>query len=303
MDLRHLRHFITLADEGSFVAAADRLYISQSGLTQSIGRLEENLSVRLFERGRFGARLTPAGELMLPRAKLICSEAKLLEDDVSRAYDRANLKCVLGISPSVNTDLVVAALQRLNDRFPGCSIEVVEDWTPSLLARLQDGEVDLVISSPSPHLAKESIFLVEPLYDQREAIVIGNSHPLAEKSSIALADLQTQTWLIPSEGFGRVTFLRQAFAGAGLPPPPNIIRSNSSSFGIAMLRDGYVVAHAILSVLNRAISSDEYRQLDCPELEVERKVCLTTRRQTRHSEHVRLMLDSLKELAQRPDLR
>ncbi|WP_164066567.1 LysR family transcriptional regulator, partial [Serratia marcescens] len=68
MNLRRLEQLIALAEEGTFVAAAERSHLSQPALSRSIRKLEQELGVRLFERDRHGAVLTPAGRRLLDRA-------------------------------------------------------------------------------------------------------------------------------------------------------------------------------------------------------------------------------------------
>ena len=294
MDIRHLLHFITLAEEESFVAAAERLGISQSGLTQSIGRLEAELGVKLFNRGRLGAHCTDAGELMLPRARLICAEAKLVRQDMAQAGQRAVEHCSLAVSPSVRPDLVAGAMTALYDRLPDCAVTLTEGWTIDLVAKLRAGEVDIVLSSPSPHLEQDTDFAIEPLYTQVEAVVIGKAHPLSGNAKIGLAELQDQRWLVPTEGQGRIKFLRQVFAEHDLTPPANIIRSNTNLTGVALLDAGLVVAHGILDILYGSLARDRFEVLDIPALRLERTVSLITRRRTRQSRAVKLVCEALR---------
>ena len=69
MELRHLRYFVAIAEERSFTAAAERLWVAQPGLSTQIRRLETELGVRLFERHARGVDLTEAGALFLERAR------------------------------------------------------------------------------------------------------------------------------------------------------------------------------------------------------------------------------------------
>src|ERR1700709_640112 len=75
MELRHLRYFAAIAEEGSFTAAAERLWVAQPGLSTQIRRLETELGVRLFERHTRGVTLTPAGALFLERARVALAAA------------------------------------------------------------------------------------------------------------------------------------------------------------------------------------------------------------------------------------
>src|SRR5690242_9714785 len=76
MELRHLRYFVAIAEEGSFTRAAERLWVAQPGLSTQIRRLETELGVRLFERHTRGVDLTPAGKLFLERARTVLAAAE-----------------------------------------------------------------------------------------------------------------------------------------------------------------------------------------------------------------------------------
>ncbi|GAB3116495.1 LysR family transcriptional regulator [Janibacter alkaliphilus] len=85
MDLvRHLRYFVTVAEERHFGHAADELGMTQPPLSQGIQRLERQWGVRLFDRGPRGVRLTPAGAALLPAARHVLAGVRDLGDDVSR---------------------------------------------------------------------------------------------------------------------------------------------------------------------------------------------------------------------------
>src|SRR3954463_16576288 len=70
MELRHLRYFVAIAEEGSFTGAAERLWVAQPGLSTQIRRLEAELGIKLFERQTRGGDPTEAGELFLERVRL-----------------------------------------------------------------------------------------------------------------------------------------------------------------------------------------------------------------------------------------
>src|SRR4051794_10741613 len=122
MELRHLRYFVTLADDLHFGRAAERLFISQPALSQQIRSLEGELGLTLLERDRRGVRLTPEGELFLIEAKAVIRQAdRALE--VARALGqgasgRLRLSYVVTMSGGL-PELIVSEYRR---RCPGVEI-------------------------------------------------------------------------------------------------------------------------------------------------------------------------------------
>src|SRR6201989_1631560 len=88
MEIRHLRYFIAVAELRNFTKAAEASFVAQSALSQQISRLEHELGAQLFVRGKRGAELTPAGQLLLPHAK------RLVADE---AWARAEMRSYLGL--------------------------------------------------------------------------------------------------------------------------------------------------------------------------------------------------------------
>jgi DNA-binding transcriptional LysR family regulator len=143
--LDQLRHFLLIAEHGTFTAAAVRAHLSQPALTASIRRLEEELDARLFDRGRAGARLTAAGEALLPHARA----AVVAVDEGRRAVrDLASLEAGevrIGAGSTACTYLLPPVLSAFRRRHPKVALRLRElSEEPALLA-FDRGELDLLI--------------------------------------------------------------------------------------------------------------------------------------------------------------
>ena len=123
MDLRQLRYFIAVAEEGNYSRAAERLHISQPPLSQQIKSLEGTLRVTLFERGRHGARLTRAGEALLTRARRIVDDCDSVERQVRRVAEGLEGYLRIGIINSVMYGPLPLTLRQFQLRNPGV------EWT------------------------------------------------------------------------------------------------------------------------------------------------------------------------------
>jgi len=151
MELEPLRLFLQVAATGSFSRAAALASSTQSAVSKRIGALERQLESRLFERTGRGARLTPAGRRLLPRAEALTAEVDRLPEIV--ADDAASLSGVvrLAVQPSVSWPLVGDLVAIARRRHPGLHLQIAEGPTRQIEESLADGRVDLgVVSLPPP---------------------------------------------------------------------------------------------------------------------------------------------------------
>ena len=166
MELRHLRYFVAVAEELGFARAAGRLHVAQPALSKQIRDLEAELGVALFERLPRGVRLTRAGEAFL-------TEARNTLDGAVRAIATAR-----GASESRATTL----------HFAHGELSLYAATIEPLLAtfRVAHPEVQVRVSSQTDGESYRAL---------RERTVLPASHPLAAKSAVRLAELQTLPWL------------------------------------------------------------------------------------------------------------
>jgi DNA-binding transcriptional LysR family regulator len=291
LDLKQLRYFLAICKSGTYARASEELGITQSALTQSIVRLEHNLDVRLFERGRHGATLTPHGQLLYPRAQVMLAEAEAAASELRHTTEQSRAKVAVGLGKSIVGNLMPEAIRRMRTTRPDVALTVVEGWSPELYGKLLQGELDFVVSAPLPHYAVDLELRQEQLFTQHEAVLIGRRHPLAGREKIDLAELSRCLWLLPPEGNGRSRFLRRVFQDAGLDPPAQSVRSDCTQIGIGLLRNGLAVAHGVLEVVREQMSDDEFRVVPIPALSLERPVYVTLRRRSRLQSAAHLFLD------------
>ncbi len=145
--LTELRHFLLIADHGTFTEAARRAHLSQPALTVSIRRLEEELGARLFHRGPGGAALSAAGAALVPRARAALAA---VEDGRRAVAEIAGLhagEVRLGAGATATTYRLPPVLAQFRRRHPEVRFLVREAMTDQLEAMLHDGELDLAITS------------------------------------------------------------------------------------------------------------------------------------------------------------
>jgi DNA-binding transcriptional LysR family regulator len=200
IELEPLRLFLQVAATGSFSRAATLTSSTQSAVSKRIGALERRLDVRLFERTGRGARLTPAGRRLLPRAEALTAEIDRLPEFV--ADDRRSLAGFvrLSLQPSVSWPLVGDLVAAVRPRYPNLHLQIAEGPTRQIEESLADGRIDLgVVSSPP-------------------APGVGESTPLFEVPLGLVAkagDAQTRRPTIPFERFARLPLVIATMPNGG----------------------------------------------------------------------------------------
>jgi DNA-binding transcriptional LysR family regulator len=195
MELRHLRYFVAVAEERSFIGAATRLRVAQPSLSKQIRDLEVELGTELFERGPRGVRLTAAG-----RAFLV--EARHTLDVASRAVASARgaalgrdspLRFAHGELSTYGTGLE-NLLARFRDTNPEAQIEISSSHDGEIFHALRERRVDVgsIFVAEWPVPGFEAHRLIDASIT---GVLLPGSHPLAAQPSIQLAQLRALTWL------------------------------------------------------------------------------------------------------------
>lgn len=219
MELRHLRHFIAVAERLSFSKAAQALHLTQPALSRQIRDLEEELGCPLFLRRPTDIRLTPDGEHLLAHAgPLLRTADNLVRTMQARGKGRPQSIRLAHFGTFLELYLV-PFLQKMHRRHPGCLIELVEMGPAAALRALRRGEIDAAAAGRADPALLEGcetrvIWTAQPL------IVVPADHALAKKRRLRLRDLAKERLLVWDEeqfpGFGE-PFLT-ACRAAGFAP-------------------------------------------------------------------------------------
>lgn len=194
MDMDQLTHFQCVAELRNFTHAAERLGLSQSSLSRSIQRLEEELGQPLFERKPRSVDLTDAGEIFQSRAQQILL---ILDDCRAEINDdgesgRLRIAAIPTIAPFFLPDL----LRRFSEEFPKANLIVQEDTTDHLMKRCKQGELDVaIVALPVP----TRYFEVEELFEEELSLVLPQDHPLVVKKQIHLDDIKKYPFVLLDE--------------------------------------------------------------------------------------------------------
>jgi DNA-binding transcriptional LysR family regulator len=217
-----LNTFVSVADQGSFTAAARTLGYTQSAVSRQVAGLERACGVELFVRGGRGVRLTPAGEHLLPHARGLLdrlADARRALRDL-RTLGGGRLR--VGAITSANAALVPDALARFHAAHPGVALSLREGTTRHLLPLVERGDLDVAIVSTQVRrdLGPSAVELVH-LADDPLLVALPAAHPAAAGPRVSLPALAGDRWIVADlpDAVAAVTAI---CTGAGFTPDTSL---------------------------------------------------------------------------------
>ncbi len=202
MDIRQLKYFVAVAEERNIGRAASRLSISQPPLTRQIQQLEQELGVILFKRTPRGVEPTEAGQTLLRDARAIQAMLEAASERAQRAGNGQVGRLDIGVYGSALFDILPRLLQTFRAEHPDVKIVLHAGQTPQQVVALKQGRVLAAFERLLPDDPAIAVHLVarEPLY-----VAFNERHPLAQRTTINFAALQSENLIINSSPNSRVT--------------------------------------------------------------------------------------------------
>ncbi len=197
MTLNELRFIVAVAQERNFRRAAEKSFISQPALSLAIQKLEEELGVQIFERGKSEISVTPVGAQIVEQAQRVLEEAKRIREIAKRGDDQLSGALRVGIIYSVGPYLLPGLIPALKKLAPHMPLEVEENITANLDALLRNGKLDVIIIA-LPY--GDAGVVTQPLYDEAFEVVVGNGHNWANRRSIKARELSAEKVLLLDSG-------------------------------------------------------------------------------------------------------
>jgi LysR family transcriptional regulator, hca operon transcriptional activator len=193
MELRHLRYFVAVAEEGRLTLAAEkRLHTAQPSLSRQIRDLEYEVGVQLFSRSVHGVELTGAGKAFLDHARLALAQVEAAVEAARRAAQPAKPTFALGFLTGQEIDWLPEAMRILRDELPNIEVTVSSQYSPDLAQALLRGKLDLAFMRPEAHMADldYKVIVKEPLI-----VALPSDHRLASQDAIALQDIAGEKFI------------------------------------------------------------------------------------------------------------
>ncbi len=216
MTLTELRYIVAVAQEQHFGRAAELCHVSQPTLSIAVKKLEEELGVVMFERGKQGVLTTPLGQRIVAMANQVLEQTARIRDVADADKDQLSGPLALGTLPTIGPYLLPQFIPLLHEMAPGLTLYVEEASQSALTAKLRAGELDaILVTAPFA----ESDVVAQPLFEEAFVVLMPGSHRLTAKSVIEADDLEPGQVLLLREGHAFRDQVLAAFPQLRTPRP------------------------------------------------------------------------------------
>lgn len=223
MELRQLEYFVAVAEEANFTRAAERVHISQSGVSAQVRTLENEVGAQLFDRSGRVARLTEAGAAALPYARAALDAAADFREAVDEVNGLVRGRLTIGMVTGCEVRPLFAALASFHREHPAITLELVEDNSDHLVAAVRTAAIDLALvgvpGQTPEHLAAQ-VIVSEGLVALTPA-----GSALSGLPGVPLRDLLAYPLVTLPQGTGIRAVLDEACVAAGSIPDVALVAS------------------------------------------------------------------------------
>lgn len=217
MELHHLYYVLMLAKEKNFSRAAANLFITQPTLSQQVKKLESELGFPIFQRSTRNVALTSYGELFVARAQHVVDEFEEFQRWTIQIYGEKNTRLSFGTS-ALTAPHASACIPDFLIQFPDVQFSHTEQWDPALIQMVKDEELDIALVGLPRNDAVRAGLRIFPIQEEYVCVVMSNSHPLHNKKSVTLEDLEHEQILVTSNQSGLTRLVKNEFTSKGLNP-------------------------------------------------------------------------------------
>ncbi len=197
MTLTELRYIVAVAEERHFGRAAEKSFVSQPSLSASIKKVEDELGVRIFERGKAGVLVTEIGAQVVAQARRTLEEAARVKAVAKQGRNPLDGVLRLGVIHTIAPYLLPGLVAALRRSAPQMPLDIEENMTANLDRMLREGEIDVAILAlpfEAPGVETQAV------YDEEFRVVVPAKHALARKKRVPVEALDTDELLLLPAG-------------------------------------------------------------------------------------------------------
>jgi LysR family hydrogen peroxide-inducible transcriptional activator len=238
--LKQLHYLVALSEQLNFTRAAETCFVTQSTLSAGLKELEALLGAQLVERDRQTVLMTPIGLEVAQRARAILAATQDMVEIAAGAAESMTGLLRLGVIPTIAPFLLPQSLQLLRERYPALRLALREDLTANLLARLEDGQLDIALIA-LPHDTANA--LLEPLFDDDLWVVGRKGDPQLKAARVAITPSLAERLLLLEEGhclrdhalYACGASIRRSWEGVEATSLLTLVQMVESGFGVGLV--------------------------------------------------------------------
>lgn len=215
MNTRDLEAFVAVIESGSMIRAAEKLFLTQPGLTRRIQNLETTLGVALLDRQSKPFRPTAAGNEVYALAR---AALRAVEDlvAVTSTDSEPTGELRIGVPPFLSEMALAQPIDTLRQAFPKLTLRVMAGWSPGLLEGVSRGALDVAVVLLPSNVAPPDTLVAAKLGSKPTMVVAPRSFGFGKRPK-RLAELSRHPWVLNQDGCGMRSALSRAMSAAGLP--------------------------------------------------------------------------------------
>ena len=197
MTITQLQYVLAVAEYQNFTLAAEKCFVTQPTLSMQVQKLEDELDLLIFDRGKKPIMVTEVGKKIVAQAKSIVNEAERMQDIVDQEKGFIGGEYTLGIIPTIMPTLLPMFLKTFINRYPKVNLVLKEQNTENLIRNLQDGHLDAGIAATPLEIE----FIRErPLYYEPFVGYVPPNHRLGHLDKLSTEDLEIDDVLLLKDG-------------------------------------------------------------------------------------------------------
>ncbi|MCY0388854.1 LysR substrate-binding domain-containing protein [Robbsia sp. Bb-Pol-6] len=227
MTLTELKYIVAVARERHFGRAAEACFVSQPTLSVAIKKLEDELTVQIFERGTSEVSVTPVGGQIVAQAQRVLEQTLAIKEIAKQGKDPLLGPLRLGVIYTIGPYLLPSLVKNMIELVPQMPLMLQENYTLKLLELLKQGELDVAIMALP---FAETGLAVRPLYDEPFVVAVPRGHAWEQRQSIVADDLKKETMLLLGNG--------HCFRDQVLGVCPELMRFSQNADGIQKTFEG-----------------------------------------------------------------
>jgi DNA-binding transcriptional LysR family regulator len=208
-DLTDLQAFLAVANLGSFRAASEAMYLSQSALSRRVDKLEAALAVKLFERTTRKVELTTIGRGFVPRAQNVLNELESALIGIQDVADRLSGEVTIACVPSAVAYFLPAVIRQYHKRYPRIRVRVIDESSTAILTTVARGDADFGLTYIGTQDADIEFY---PLLEDPFVAAVQRDHPIAHRRKVTWQELSEYEYIGLAQGSGNRFLIDQALS-------------------------------------------------------------------------------------------